>query len=347
MEKFSARTSDPIWVGVDDGHYMVKAIGQGNAFSMLSSVAPGKQGGNIGIGGKGEVTVYTTPEGAWSVGDSILKPHDTRIPDYPHHPIARVLIHHALSKMGYGGKEVHIVTGLPVGRYFGATGEPAARLIEAKTKNILDGGIGGGTGDGIATIVEHGVLAQGAAVYFDLIMDEYGKKLYANNSKSRLARDQSYGIVDIGGRTIDCLVINAGRVALQQTTDYGVLYLEDDVKSALCERFDRLDVPRIMVQDALDTGICSFFGQPENVEDLVAPLKEAFTERVLSAAEVCFGEQVMSLERIVCAGGGARLLGDAFNKKWRNGEILRGAEFSNARGMYKFGKYVIGAQRKD
>lgn len=338
-----AETKDtPIWIGVDDGHYAIKGVGEWQRDMFLSRACMGRRGGYLGVGKKDSSCTYGTEDGDWTVDESLDEYARTRFDDYPKSALSRVFIHHMLRRMDFGGREVCVVTGLPVARYYTNNFEPSEGIISAKRNNLLQHAVSVAAPEknSVASISRHIVMAQGVAMFFDQIMDMQGKYTKAKNGRRSI--EESMAIVDIGGRTLDCLIVSGGRLKHRESRNLGGMDLEDAVSGALREHFNMSDVTPRMVMSAVANGTCQKQGEIHDVSELVKKQKTMFAEKIVDEVRACFGIRLSDADRMVLGGGAAQHIWDVFHKAWGASEMIQQAEYANARGMYKFGRFVIG-----
>ena len=134
--KMSASNTGDFFIGVDDGHYAIKIVAEtGETFSVPSRGAIGKH--LITLKGEDEGIFYDTEEGqTFTVSEFLPRFEDTRFLEYPRSQLNRVLVHDALRRAGYGGRNVRITTGLPVSYYYMPNGEKNQTLIDSKVANL-------------------------------------------------------------------------------------------------------------------------------------------------------------------------------------------------------------------
>ncbi len=342
-----ATTNDtPIWIGVDDGHYAIKGVGAFNSQKFLSRACMGRRGGYLGVGEKDYSCTYGTSEGDWTVDESLDEYAPTRFDGYPKSALALVFIHHMLRRLQCGGREVCVVSGLPIGRYYTNSLEASEGIITAKRDNLLRNTVSvAPPNDGdVAVVGRHIVMAQGLAMFFDQIMDMQGKPSKARSGKPVV--NQSMAIVDIGGRTLDCLIVKGGKLTFRETRNIGGMDLEDQIASALREHFETSEPTPRMLMSAIANGTCEVRGKTHDVSQAIKKPKEMFADHVVEVVRSIFGTKIDDAERLVLGGGTAAHVWRAFNKEWGDfAELIPEPEYANARGMYKYGRFVRGNKK--
>jgi len=338
-----ASTTKPIYVGVDDGHCTVNIVTENG--SMFSLPSRAKEGRHL-IGVKdtdGSSGLYLTEEGlSYTVNEHINDPSDTRFKEYPKSGLNRVLVHHGLHMAGLGGKDVRIVTGLPVSYYYRADAKPDGALIAAKRENLSKGVTSGSTP--MARIAQNHVTSEAIAAYYDFVMDMRGEETPDADEIQR-----SYvGVIDIGGKTTDCAVVLPGGSnvdpARSGSSDTGVLLLNDKVRSLLMQRFDLDNINNAMVDGAIRTGVARIMREDHDVSAMINEAKEQLFEQIMAGVRSKIGSG-RDLDYILLVGGGSIVMREQLTRTFqKNGTYSKHPEFANAFGMLKYGKYVLGGE---
>jgi plasmid segregation protein ParM len=225
-----------------------------------------------------------------------------------------------------GGKKVKIATGLQVSAYF-KSDERNEDMIKLKQESLmkevkaLDGGA-------CAEIAEHVVLPEAVASWFDYAFDEKG---------SQIEMEGPAGVVDIGGKTTDCVTILEGHQidhARAGTGEVGVMDIYESIGSKLRAQFGDGLISRKVFDQAVRTGTVKRFGKPQNIKPIVQAAIDEVSERVLTEAKRHFGNG-SHLDVILFVGGGAAFM-NKLTSYFPNAKVMPEPEFANARGMYKY-----------
>lgn len=338
-------STQPAFVGVDDGHYAVKVVTEdGRCLSVPSRARAGRHliswqpGGEDSEGG-----LYTTDEGvAYTVHPHLGECADTRFRDFPKSDLNRVLVHHALRRAGFGGQPVSIATGLPVAYYY-LGGVQNHALIAAKIANLArpvqceEGPC--------AQIVRNVVTTEAIAAYFDAIMDMDGTPTAAYDETQAGA----VGVIDVGGKTTDCAVIlpGGGHVDTNRSgsSDVGVLQLSDAVEAKLRAQFGFDNVPPRMVESAIATGFIRIYGRQEPVAKIIEDARQALAESIMSIVRSKIGNG-KDLEWVLFVGGGSIVMRHYLMGHFPNARMPERPEYANARGMLKVAKFVSTASHE-
>jgi plasmid segregation protein ParM len=338
----ASQAAAPIkFVGVDDGHYAVKVVtDDGQMFSIPSRARSGKhliawQGPSDSDGG-----IYRTEEGGlYTVHEHLNDEEDTRFRDYPTSQLNRVLVHHALRRAGLAGQHVNICTGLPVSYYY-IGGEKNQALIDGKEQNLRKG-VTAEHGE-CAIIDDNTVTTEAIAAYFDQIMNMDGTE----TSVCGEVEHASVGVVDVGGKTTDSVVVLPGGMQIDNarsgSTDIGVLKLNDTIDAALRTKFKFDMVPKSMTESAIATNTIKVYGKVEDVTSIVREAKAELAEGILSNVRTKIGSG-RDLEWVLFVGGGSIVMREQLASHFPHARFPDRPEMANARGMFKIAKYIFGA----
>jgi plasmid segregation protein ParM len=318
-------TANFLLAGVDDGYAETKVVTRSDKIRIGSLARAGlfglsAMGTEDKVGGS-----YETDSRRFTVSDKI-EGDETRFDDYPISDLNRVIIHHALRLAGLGGKKVKVATGLQVSHYF-KNDQRNEDLIKRKQESMvhpvkaLDGGP-------CAEIVEHVILPEAVASWFDYAFDDKG---------NQLEMEGPCGVIDVGGRTTDCVTVLEGHQIDHErsgTGEVGVMDIYEAIGSKLRGEFGDGVISRKVFDQALRTGTVKRFGKPHDIKQVVASAIDEISERVLNEAKRHFGTG-SHLDVILFVGGGASFMSKV-TQHFPNTKILPEPEFANARGMYKY-----------
>ncbi len=176
------------------------------------------------------------------------------------------------------------------------------------------------------------IIPQGLASYYDFIMDKKG--LVTKNIEG------GFGIVDIGGLTIDCVAFNNGELIKGSPISFN-----DGVRTKIFKK----------IQDSLDIDISQDIIKKQILDDKnyikVRNEKYEFTEVKEKAIDKLTKdislqiknrwESYLMIDKILITGGATLLLFDsldAYLKRFPCERINKDPQFSNCRGYMKLGK---------
>lgn len=322
-------------VAIDDGYAQTKLYGEGPdgnpvRFCMRSSVRPGRYG--LGsISGTGSVGLYDTEDGPFTVSEDV-EAEDTKFDGFHLSTMNRVLVNHALVGGGYAGREVEIVTGLPVADFF-LNGFKDEEKIAAKRANLMKP-VTRTDEEGIARIGEVRVGCQAVAAWVDYALDD--------DLNERGDIDGAVAIVDIGGRTTDIATVIGGQSvdhARSGTANIGVLDVYRAVEAAINSRYKIRDRFAIKVIDrAVRDGRITLWGKDHDVRDIVADVVKEHEAKIAREIERRIGSGA-AMAAVVFVGGGSALFSNIAKLFPHNGKMADDPEYANARGLYKYARY--------
>ncbi|MBO9428662.1 ParM/StbA family protein [Sulfitobacter sp. R18_1] len=326
------KNSNIIPVAVDDGYAQTKLVGECPETGeikkaiMRSTVRAGRVGlGNFSGGG---ISLYATEEGDHFTVSDEIESENTQFDGFHTSQLNRVLVNHALMESGYSGRNVSLVTGLPVGDYF-LDDERDHEHIEAKRVNLLKS-VSSANGDPMPILSDVRVGCQAVAAWFDYVLDENLKK--RNDASGRIA------IVDIGGRTTDIAVVLGGHAidhSVSGTANHGVLDVYNAMSKAIRKEFRVRDqFPLDQVDQAVRTGKFKIWNQEHDVSHIVDEVVRDQEGRIAREVHRRVGSAA-NLSAVVFVGGGSALFKSVANH-FPNGHVAEDPEFSNAMGLYKY-----------
>jgi len=328
----------PLLVAIDDGYAQIKVYGDApdggepTKRVLRSSLRPGKYGLRR-LSGEGSVDAYKVDEGGEFTVSEDVEAENTQFDGFHLSTMNRVFNHHGLFAAGYGGREVDLITGLPVHDFFTQDGVNQER-INAKKANLARKVERTSSAEPMATLRSVDVGCQAVAAWWDYS--------FGDDLKPRNDLKGSVAIVDIGGRTTDIAVVVKGSTvdsALSGTRNSGVLDVYKAVNVALQKRFSIRDTfPLTYMDSAVRTGRLEVFGNVEDVSDLVREAVSQVEEEIYREIDRRIGSNVATLRAIVFTGGGGALF-SGLAKRFRNGAMIVDPEFANARGLFKFAKF--------
>ena len=340
--------------GTDDGHDSIKTCSgydkETNQYQCVKISSKATLGIHqvVSLPGGGSIAAYDTNGSIYTVtgNQALNKAMDTRSMDYPISDLNRVLVAHGLVTAGFSGKEVSIVTGLPVDQYY-KDGEINEELINSKSESLMKPVVTLGKGPVAATIVEHRCVSEGIGAFYDVLINGDGT---FNEELATLIARRPVAVVDMGGKTLDQAVVmenGAGIYTRRSGTDnVGVLALYDALSAKIKSKFKlNNDPPQSYIEEAVRTNTYDFFGETVNIKDLieeackhyVSEIKTHFVKKIGDGSDV---------GAVIFVGGGTALLrsifGDTIFKEIFKGKVIipEAPEFANARGYWKAATYI-------
>ncbi|MFM0265536.1 plasmid segregation protein ParM domain-containing protein [Paraburkholderia sediminicola] len=324
-----------VYAVVDDGFRQSKGMSSAGFKGAVPSVArSGYTLSSIGDddGGSGG---YET-EGLQYTVDPSIDGEDTRYNDYAFTPINRVLVNHVLQLASLGGKDVVLATGLPFQTYFrqGST-DVNQEIIDRKIAN-LNIEVRPLNGQDAPRIVRQEVIAQGVAAVIDFLTDDNG------DIRSDIDPAAPLAVVDIGGRTTDCVTIYGGSKvdhAASGTGEVGISNVYDHIENELKRRFSVSKIRLGLLEQVARQRRVSLRGQSHDVGDIVDAAVEEVGQKILREVKRRIADAA-EMQAVVLVGGGATLMQKLVKADYPHCHVPLEPEFANARGMLKFLRFM-------
>jgi len=318
--------STPV-VAVDDGYARMKVVADGVRLSHPTVVVAGNS--MSALDGGVSAGWYETQGRRYTAGASVGE--GTRSNEFHVSDLNRVAVHHALREGGYGGRDVRLVVGLPVGDFFRQGGRND-RLIAEKVAN-LSVPVSAFVGE-TARVAAVRVCAQGVGAWFDHAIGD--------DLETRAGVDVAapVAVVDIGGRTTDVAVVLGGASidhARSGSENVGALDVVERLAGLIRDKY-RIEerLPAKFYDQALRTGVLPMFGRGVDVSGLVAEAVAAVDGTLERFVARLVGSGA-DLSAVLLVGGGAALF-RGLADRYPHGAVVGDAEFANARGFHKWGQ---------
>jgi plasmid segregation protein ParM len=297
---------------------------------------------------------YETSGKRFTVAGSqnLLQALDTRMAGYALSDLNRILVTHSLAACGLGDTPVYLITGLPVDQYY-KNGAPNHELIGKKIESLATPVARIGKGPALAPIVGQSVVSEATAAFYDALIHHDGE--YDAGIEAIITR-RPVAVMDLGGKTTDLVVVaeNVSSVYKDQsgTKDIGVLQLLDQVAEQIKSEFGLNDNPPLpYIEEACRTKKYELFGVDVDVSHIIVAACQGYLDRVKNffVSKLRDGSTVGA---VIFVGGGTALIKSALGEE-AFASIFKGKrfiamdpEFANARGMWKFGMYVLEAAER-
>lgn len=351
-----------ILVGIDDGHANIKIYAGTNPKdgSPIQFKIPSKA--SLGVIFKSDdqdridqevIEINDTP---YTVSEILSDIVDTRTKDYPISNLNKVLIHQCLALAARNGilpegyREILATTGLPVNRYYGLeSGQPDTDFIQKKKDFLLNNDIvinrfDKRNGETPFIFAKHQVFCEAQAAYFDVCMHDDGNL----TQDGRDYLDFGAGILDIGGRTTDCLVAAPGGKTFfsgrSGTLDKGVLSFHENIRSRIKARIGNgAEINEKFLQRSIATGTYGLTSSSINIEDILREEKVNLAQYIINFTHKLIGDG-KDLAGVICVGGGSIFLENELKELMPQLIFLKDREFANARGFYKMSRHIFRLQ---
>lgn len=320
------------FVGIDDGYADTKLFGskggfvipsRGHAMALLDGVLPS-------VAKESSCGVYAVHDGFIQI-DPTIDGDDTCYDGYHTSSLNAAIIHQALIMGNYGGRSVDLAVGLPFGSYFTPEGVVNEALIAQKIANLRRP-ISRVDGKELAKIERVNVYAQTVSAYLNQVIDASGGVQMMTGP---------IGVVDVGGRTTDLIVVlppksfdfqrsvslNIGLMNVHQM-------LADYLRSELSIDF----APSQVIHLAVKNGRYAHGEKLFDVSSKVAEFKDIVSSSIVAKIKQFWGDG-SGLEKVLFVGGGCDALPSIY-EAWGGGEIVASPTYANAKGMRKYMRFV-------
>lgn len=216
-----------------------------------------------------------------------------------------------------------VVTGLPVSEFKACRDDLKKRLlgefkINGNTYNVAD--------------VK--VMPQPFGSFFNYALKPDGS-LADNNGFS-----ESIGIIDIGFRTSDFILVEAGRFKEDGSSgtieNAGVSNLIDRLKVRIDEAFG-VELPVMRVREALKTKEIKAYGEMRSISQMIDEEAAVLARLIVNRART-YWKSGGHIDTLLLVGGGAEIFRPYIEKAYRHSVVSRVPAFSNSIGYWKYGK---------
>lgn len=304
-------------VAVDVGYGYTKAVMPGKQVCFASAVAPAPADDLRGALGRAVEMPLVIDGERRVVGEAALAVGGQR--PWATDAAARAdyvrLVAASLVRLGVPAGDVQLYVGVPLG-YYREQREPLRALLEGRT--IRAGQDGGAIAQ--YRIVSVRVLPQGLGAYATAVHDHPD------------LRRQPVGVVDIGYRTTDFVIVRHGPAGAEPvkygSTDIGVQAVADYCRARLREQGVPADVGR--VEQTLEAPEPVIVYRGRRYELPVAEAEKAVADRIAEAVQHAWADDLDYLHAVLLTGGGGRKLHAHFS--WPHKRVPADPLYANARG---------------
>ncbi|MFZ5572908.1 MAG: hypothetical protein ACOZF0_21115 [Thermodesulfobacteriota bacterium] len=219
---------------------------------------------------------------------------------------------------------VEVCLGLPLAYYMDKKDELARRLARFEISGQE------------VTFTRIGIQAQSQGILLDFLFDEHCRP-----NRKWLGSDLL--ILDIGFNTIDILCVHEGRSSSEWSN-----MLEGAGLCRICRELDielkktGLELPEQAVKNALEHRRVSIYGRDIDLSATIAQLSRDYADFLYREIKSRLSDVLKNTRKLIVAGGGAYYVAPFFREKFPDDflTVPVHAEFSNARGYYKYLKGV-------
>lgn len=331
-----------VQVGLDDGYAYTKvALPDGRLVAIPSRGRIGHAGVTWMASGQQRIFEYDTEGSRYSVGH--VDGDSTCYDGYPISGLHRVIVQHALQEAKLAGHSVNVVSGLPVSSFYFPDGQKRSQTIELKRASLKIPVRPVSTGGLYATqhlpvsVAFHEVIPEALAAWYDQVIVP-GKEGVVLDARQLAA---TMGIVDIGGRTTDYVVVKDQGVmhGSSGSLTRGLLDVQARVAQDIQKRFDLEAIGELCLAAAVERKTVRLHGKDQDVADIVEAARRELIEQIHAQTRRQLGGGA-ELDAVIFVGGGSAALAPDLAGWFPHQRIAEHAAFANARGMLKYLQYV-------
>lgn len=225
----------------------------------------------------------------------------------------------------------HVVTGLPVDEFAGMNG-----LKDQLQRNMQQSFEYSFNGRHVQPKVPRvTVIPQSAGAYYDYILEEDGT-VYTHRVNPKTL------VIDIGYRTTDCVTMQNAKYSSTEsfTILTGVSDIHREVKRQLL-RHHQMNKDLTEIDDIVRDRYIYIGGRQVYLNEEIKLSTQPYAEKIASTIPTYFNN-IRDLHEILVTGGGAELLIDEITRQFKGipVQLMPKSEFSNARGYYKYAKFL-------
>lgn len=242
----------------------------------------------------------------------------------------KVFISTAVGLLNTNNKKIDLVVGLPVSYYLKQKDELISILKDLKAKISYEGI----TGIREIQFNDIFVFPQGAGAYYSAIFDKNGEIVNYNLANS------SVGIIDVGFRTVDYLVMAKGRKSIsivdrltgsleEEGINRAFQQIESEISNEIGKSLGVMEIEKAILW------FDSKLDYKRNQIDLKVYEERAYkdlAENISSQIKQKWGSDEDTLPIILITGGGGQVLYPILKTKFKQAELQANSSFANCEG---------------
>lgn len=247
------------------------------------------------------------------------------------HEISRVLVHHGLRAANQQRREIRLLSLVPACNYFDPRTGVNDVLVEEAKQSLTRPVRFLGEVDSDIVVADVDVRPSTAMAFVDYLLDFNGSIVNPF--------DGPIAVIDIGGRTTDCLVVRPDSSGPDFIHDgeppvsLGVTSLLDLISDAIADEFS-VDVEEIRgLHSVLETGTLLVGGRQLDAGVYVMNAADRLSRSIVAHTERRLGK-LSEHYKILVVGGGAEILTPMLNS-YAHMVIPREAAYASVRGAWK------------
>lgn len=344
-----------VCIGIDNGHYGHKLWDHCGKFSTTLTRA--KLGENqmvsmIGDSKSSNLTVNT--DGLSFTCGKIRRYDEVNPRTFPTSQLARVLLHYSIA-MHEDGKysktdNLHVCTGIPLGRYFKAGKAIADSELVAEVEANLSkpATIIMPNGEEITRSLNVVVKPQTFVAWYAYILEEI-REPGSDFAKPKVRRreerfNEPVAMIDIGGGTTEiCIIEDAKMDMLSSGSEYvGSNDIRTNLEILICDKFKTDSISSFLIDSAMATKKIAFDGSEFDVSELYKEAHSAASAKITSYILNKLGtNRQRELNAVRLIGGGVHEFRTAIESTVKRSKIVENPQHENAKGMYLMCRYLL------
>lgn len=330
----------PMLVAVDDGFDYTKVCSMERSDRFATAVSATRKRTARLIGqDRTDTLTYLIGDEEFVVGAQVQDPLDTRSDHHPYSAASLSIAMEAIRRVVPAPVKVHVVTGLPLSRFFDSNGDVYQENVDRKARGWCRP-VRTAQGVPLPQITQVTVIAQAVAAWFDFIIDDDMRERHD-------VMHDHMAVVDIGGRTTDLAVFKMTELDMRTsgTLDYGMLNVSDEVVRFIEDKHPGVSPSREMIVKAMQQRTAHVGPNSYDVTNEIERGKRSVIDKIDEFARRRLGGDLHHLKRILFVGGGSTELKAEILRRFPSACFSSSdPQMSNARGMLKYGRITHGAE---
>lgn len=178
------------------------------------------------------------------------------------------------------------------------------------------------------------IFPQGAGAYYSSILNKNG------DTKNIELANSSVGVIDVGYRTVDFLVMGKGRKGITMREELSGSLEEDgmnkiyqQIQNSVSEKF-KAEIGLLEIEKSIlwFGSELDYFQEPINIIPYEDEEYKKHAEKIASKIKIKWGKEEERLSTILITGGGGQTLFYHFKEKFKQAELQENPAFSNCEG---------------
>lgn len=216
---------------------------------------------------------------------------------------------------------IHVVTGLPVSEYDKWHAELKKRLTGEFKVN-----------GNVYEVLSVRVMPQPFGSFSNYIYDTNGRLM------NEEALEESVGIIDIGNRTTDFILVDSGKWVAEGasgTITIGVSNLFEKIAEQVSENY-KVSLTPLKLRESLRSRQIKVYGVVTNIGHIIDREVDFFVKYIEHTSKTHWGSGG-HIDTVLLVGGGAEIFRKYIDKIFPHIAVPKDPGFSNAKGFFKYG----------